>query len=177
MIGLRASALALGVAMALVAMPVAADERREPLRADPERMGYAFDRPAMLLRQRLFGMAHGIMLLVSACLGQQAHADEAQATFDIWHGAQRDALVTIKTDLAFFYFGARAGEAGWQDVAGAIGLGETLRPPAGGVSLNDACATLPMALRQPRYDLAGLLAQGHAVPPAPTFETEPVKQQ
>jgi hypothetical protein len=39
----------------------------------PERTGYAVDQPEMLLRQRLFGRAHGLSLLAAACLDLPAY--------------------------------------------------------------------------------------------------------
>ena len=135
---------------------VAADPA--PLVPLPGRIGYAFDAPDVLVRQRLFGLAHGVNLLVSACLGRPAHAQATQAAYDRWQGAQHAAIAPLKNALATQYFGLRAGEAQWQDVAAALGLKETIHPSLGGTSLDDACASLPAALQNPRYDIAAHLA-------------------
>jgi hypothetical protein len=34
----------------------------------PKRQGYAFEEPGILIRQRLFGLAHGLSMLAAACL-------------------------------------------------------------------------------------------------------------
>ena len=138
----------------------------------PERTGYAFDRPEIALRQHLFGLAHGVHLLVSACLGRSDYASATQTAYEAWHVHQRDTLEHLGRDLSRYYFGKRAAEAQWQDVANALGLKETIHPSLGRTPLDDACATLPQALAQPRYDLASRLgdsaAPPAAVPPAST---------
>jgi hypothetical protein len=102
-------------------------------------------------------------LLAAACL-ERADQKAADA-YANWHEIQESAIRRIAADLAEWHFGARASEAGWSDIARAIGLRDVLalRPEA---ELADACATLPEALPHARYDLGALLI---AVPPEPTF--------
>jgi hypothetical protein len=116
--------------------------------------GYAFERPDLLLRQRIFGLAHGVHLLLSGCLDKDANTEGVQQAYDAWHAAQHAALEGVRVMLAEHHFGARATEAHWQDIARALGLKETIYPSLGTVSLQEACATLPQALTQPRYDFA-----------------------
>lgn len=130
------------------------------------RLGYEFDRPHILLRQQLFGLAHGASLLAAACL-ERADQKAADA-YALWHEAQEPVIRRIAADLADWHFGARAGEAGWNDIVRAIGLRDAL-PPRPEADLADACATLPEALPQARYDLRALL---NAVPPEPTLPAD-----
>jgi hypothetical protein len=155
---LAASALTL-----TIALPLTASAQDAPLLPLAHRLGYEFDRPQILLRQQLFGLAHGASLLAAACLER---ADQkATDAYANWHEIQEPVIRRIAADLAEWHFGARASEAGWNDIARAIGLRDALapRPEA---ELADACATLPEALPQARYDIGALLI---AVPPEPTF--------
>lgn len=156
----------LGLALALSNQSVQANEGASPA-LTPRHDGYAFDQPEILVRQRLFGLAHAVHLLVSACLDKREHAAATQTAYERWHAAQRLALSSVRADLARYYFAERAGEAYWQDIANALGLKETIHPALGGVSLDDACASLPPALEHERYDLAQRLANS-AMPPPPT---------
>jgi hypothetical protein len=122
--------------------------------AVPRHAGYAFERPDLLLRQRIFGLAHGVHLLLSGCLDKDANAEVAQQAYDAWHAVQHAAIEGVRVMLAEHHFGARATEVRWQDIARALGLRETIYPSLGTVSLQEACATLPQALTQPRYDFA-----------------------
>jgi hypothetical protein len=136
----------------------------------PQHQGYAFDQPEILIRQRLFGLAHGVHLLVSVCLDKREYAVATQSAYDRWHASQHLALSTIRADLSRYYFGEHAAQAYWQDIANALGLKETIHPSLGGVSLDDACTSLPASLDNERYDLAQRLRLADsAVPPAPTF--------
>lgn len=122
----------------------------EPL--TPVRLGYAFEDTDVLLRQRIFGLAHGVHLLLSACLDKNENAAAAQQAYDAWHASQEKALDGVRGMLAVHHFGNAAERAHWQDVARVLGLKETIYPSLGGISLHEACATLPRALIQPRYD-------------------------
>jgi len=122
--------------------------------APPRSAGYAFERPDVLLRQRIFGLAHGVHLLLSGCLDKDANVEGVQQAYDAWHAVQHAAIEGVRVMLAEHYFGARAAEAHWQDIARALGLKETIYPSLGTVPLQEACATLPQALTQPRYDFA-----------------------
>lgn len=124
----------------------------EPLA--PAKRGYAFADPDLLLRQRIFGLAHGVHLLLSGCLDKEAHAEAAQAAYETWHAAQRGAIEAVRIVLAAHHFGPQAAQAQWQDIARALGLKETIYPSLGTLTLQEACTTLPQALTQPRYDFA-----------------------
>lgn len=148
---------------AALVLPLAATAQDAPLQPLAHRLGYEFDRPQILLHQQLFGLAHGASLLAAACL-ERADQKAADA-YALWHETQEPAIRRIAADLAAWHFGARASEAGWNDIARAIGLRDVLAPRPD-AELADACATLPEALPQPRYDLGALLS---AVPPVPTL--------
>lgn len=118
----------------------------------PQHVGYSFEQPGILLRQRIFGLAHGVHLLVSSCLDQSEYAVATQAAYDTWHAQQHAAIATVRNALAEHHFGTAAARAQWQNIAQALGLKETVYPSLGAVSLQEACATLPQALTQARYD-------------------------
>lgn len=128
----------------------------------PVRLGYAFDDTDVLLRQRIFGLAHGVHLLLSACLDKDENAEAAQQAYDAWHARQEQALDGVRGSLAAHHFGAGAERAHWQDIARVLGLKETIYPSLGGISLHEACATLPQALTQPRYDFVTQLQFANA---------------
>lgn len=148
--------------------PLASDERPAP-----QRIGYTFDRPEILMRQHIFGLAHGVHLLVSSCLDKSEYAAVTQAAYDTWYEQQHEAIATVRTTLAEHHFGPAAARADWQDIARVLGLKETIYPSLGVVSLQDACASLPQALAQARYDFTAQLEKTDppdAVSPAPTFD-------
>jgi hypothetical protein len=146
----------------------------------PERKGYATDQPRILLRQRLFGRAHGLTLLTAACLDLPAYSKSVQDAYSTWHAKQGSSIEAIVHDLADYYFGARANEAQWSDLSRAMNLPDSIQPALGEVSLHAACASLPEAIPRQRYALDKLLAGAAdaepasndtvAVPPAPTFQ-------
>ena len=127
------------------------------LEAIPGRTGYAVDQPEILLRQRLFGLAHGLSLLAAACLDLPAHSTPIQDAYAAWHAQQRKAIEAIFRDLAQYYFGPRADQARWPDLSRALNLADNIQPALGEVTLHAACATLPEAIARPRYALDKLL--------------------
>lgn len=131
----------------------------------PVRHGYAFDQPDILLRQRLFGLAHGVHLLLSACLDKNENASAAQQAYEAWHAAQEPAIEAVRAALAEHHFAAQAARASWQDIARVLGLTETIYPALGAVGLAEACATLPLALTRPAYDFVTQLATTDAANP------------
>ena len=143
-----------------------------------ERKGYAVDQPEILLRQRLFGRAHGLSLLTAACLDLPAYSKAVQDAYATWHVQQSDTIEIIVRDLAGYYFGSRANEAQWFDLSRAMNLPDNIQPALGEVTLHAACASLPEAIPRQRYALDKLLAgsadaesvpnDAVAVPPAPT---------
>jgi hypothetical protein len=146
----------------------------------PARKGYAVDQPRILLRQRLFGRAHGLTLLTAACLDLPAYSKPVQDAYATWHAKQGNTIEAIVRDLADYYFGPRAGEAQWSDLSRALNLPDSIQPALGEVTLHAACASLPEAIPRQRYALDKLLAgsadaepaanDAVAVPPAPTFQ-------
>ena len=177
-------AAALGIAQAADAPPAAANaatpaETQARLTVLAGRSGYAHDQPEILLRQRLFGLAHGLSLLAAACLDLPAHSEPIQDAYAGWHAKQAKAIETIVHDLADYYFGPRAGEARWPDLSRALNLIDNIQPALNEVTLHAACASLPEAIARPRYALDKLLTGTVepetlpdivvAVPPSPTL--------
>ncbi|MES2238211.1 MAG: hypothetical protein V4500_10745 [Pseudomonadota bacterium] len=129
----------------------------EPLKALPGRTGYAFDQPKILLRQRLFGLAHGVSLLAAACVELPEQSVAIQASFLAWHDQQAAAIEQLVHDLAGYYFGPQAVTVQWQDLIRALQLKEHIDQSLGQFELSVACASLNQAITGPRYDLAALL--------------------
>lgn len=153
--------------------PATAASAPAPALAAPAgRTGYAFDNPDILIRQRLFGLAHGLSLLAAACLDQPQHATAIENAYAAWHAGQAGTIEILVHDLAAWYFGPRAGEAQWPDLAHALGLAESIQPALGQVALDDACASLPEAIARPRYQLDKLLAEANAAT-APAADRAP----
>jgi hypothetical protein len=134
----------------------------------PDRSGYAFDNPEILIRQRLFGLAHGLSLLAAACLDLPEYSQPIQDAYAAWHEKQGKTIETIVHDLAIYYFGPRAAEAQWPDLSRAMNLRNSIQPALGEVTLQAACASLPVAIVRPRYELDRLLTVGLE---SPTEET------
>lgn len=147
----------------------------------PGRSGYAFDKPRVLLQQRLFGLYHGVTLLARACAertrpGNPAKSDShlrgaespeppsaasevasaepgdaVQAAYRHWRETQEEAIAAARADVGRYYFGAFAAEASDGQLVQALGLKPALDVAA--AELDAACATLPEALAKNRYDL------------------------
>lgn len=172
----------LGAAQAADAPPAigaAATPAETQLKVIAGRSGYAHDQPEILLRQRLFGLAHGLSLLAAACLDLPAHSEPIQNAYAAWHAKQAKAIEAIVHDLAAYYFGPRADAARWPDLSRALNLIDNIQPALSEVTLHAACASLPEAITRPRYALDKLLTGTVepetlpdivvAVPPAPTL--------
>lgn len=115
--------------------------------------GYAFDNPAVLVRQLAWGVAHGVRLLGLAC---QARGDsKAALAYVDWLDRERLSLRAIERDLARHYFGRD--EAPAEAISAALNLKPYLETPA--ADLAAACATLAEALAAPRYDLERFRAE------------------
>jgi len=156
----------LGAAQAEDASQTITPAQAEPaLEVLPKRLGYAFEQPEILIRQRLFGLAHGLSMLAAACLDLPEHSQPIQDAYAAWHARQGKTIETLVHDLARYYFGAREAEAQWQDLARALNLNDSIQPTLGKVSLQDACASLPAAISRPRYEFDKLLAEAAAAPP------------
>ncbi|MCF8197972.1 MAG: hypothetical protein K9J42_04350 [Sulfuritalea sp.] len=150
------------------------DEKHAALKILPGRQGYAFEQPEIMIRQRLFGLAHGVSLLAAACLDLPEHSGSAQDAYASWHAKQAQAIKTLVTDLARYYFGSRADESRWQDLVRALNLKDSIQASLGQVSLQEACASLPAAIVRPRYQLDKLLALSAAPQPATAPAAEAV---
>jgi hypothetical protein len=161
-------------------MPMGTSATAPALEVKPEYRGYAADRPEIFIRQRLFGRAHGLSLLTAACLDLPAYSTAVRDAYAAWYAKQAKTLETIVNDLATYYFGPRANEAQWFDLARALNLPDSIQPALGEVTLHAACASLPEAIPRPRYALDKLLAgiaDGETLPddvaavaPAPTVK-------
>jgi len=136
-----------------------------PLVPMPERLGYAFGQPRILIVQRLFGLSHGIALLAAACrdLPDETLAQTARIAYGQWRSQQIGTVLAMQDELARWYFGREAARADRSDVVRALGLMPRLEQPgqtpgehASGRTDNElraACQSLPEVLHQPRYDL------------------------
>jgi hypothetical protein len=134
----------------LICAPANAQQFQPP--APPAREGYAFDTPRILAQQRLFGIANGVELLANACRAVPETASASEAAYALWRVSQETPIATAVADLGDYYFGKR--DTGWQVVAQKMGLKHALELAPDSDELRAACASLPEALLQPRYDLA-----------------------
>ncbi len=125
----------------------------------PRHQGYAFDQPEILVRQRLFGLAHGMSLLAAACLDLPAQSGATQEAYAAWHAKQAQTIEGMMLALSRHYFGSRAEEARWPDLVRALGLKDRIEDALGAVDLEEACASLPTAIARPRYELDRLLVE------------------
>lgn len=156
------------LALAAAVSPAPTFAQAEPLRPLPDQAGYAFDQPRVLVQQRLLGLAHGVSLLVSACMDRPQFIDGALGAYGAWREDQEGVVREAQHELARHYFGRRAGEARWPDLLRALNLRNQIDLAPDSVELAAACTTLPQALSHPRYDLArqfrlhGLLAEATA---------------
>lgn len=151
------AAPAAAVVPAEIAAPAVPALSAEPLTVLPGHQGYAVDRPEILARQRVFGRAHGVSLLAAACLDVPGQSGAVQEAYAVWHAKQAAAIETVVHELSRYYFGARADQAQWPDLARALNLKDDILPSLGQFTLEVACASLTQVLDKPRYDLTRLL--------------------
>ena len=168
--------MALGAHLAHAAAASPQDADYLPPKRVAARSGYAMDRPEILLRQRLFGLAHGATLLATGCQKLPDHADASKKAYVDWHRRQKATIKILIRDLAHYHFDSGPGRVQWMDLAQTLGLKDSIAPALREVSLEDACATFPQALASPRYALDKLLNDA-SVPPAPTFATPPTRNE
>ena len=137
----------------LLTFPARAEETAPAaVAAAADRLGYAFEYPRVLVQQRLFGIAHGISLLAAACLDVPAPTDDVQGAYAAWRARELPAIATASADLSTYYLGA--GVAATESaLAKLMQLQDTLAYAPDSDQLKAACATLPQALAQPRYQL------------------------
>ncbi len=155
--------------LALCVCLLASARAEEPLPLTHQ--GYAFDEPGILIRQRLFGLAHGVSMLAAACLDLPEQSLAIQNTYAAWHAKQAETIAVLVRDLSAHHFGKRAAEANWQDLMRALKLKDSIVPSLGSVPLKEACATLAEALTRPRYDFVALLAEADTLPAPPAPST------
>jgi hypothetical protein len=112
-----------------------------------EAAGYVFDNQRLLTHQMIWGIVHGVRLLGLECQnrGQTAAAD---AYLD-WLDKQLPRVRSAETDLARHYFGRDKAQP--EAIDAAVGLKPRLETAP--ELIGPACASLPEALRQERYDL------------------------
>ncbi len=134
----------------------AASDTLPPLKPDPQRLGYAFDRPAILAQQTLFGVAHGVTLLARACALVPSQSAPSQAAYQVWWAKNGSWAEQAERDLARYYFHDRSPEAARLALVKALQLKTELGFATDSPALAAACATLPQALEKPRYDLERL---------------------
>lgn len=140
-------------------VPATKSDGQDVAALTPLHTGYAIDSPDILIRQLLFGRAHGLSLLAGACLDVPEQAPASQEAYARWHARQAAVIRDMYATLASYYFGARAGEAAWSDLAHALTLTEDIRVALGDVGLDEACRTLPTVLVGRRYAFDQLLAE------------------
>ena len=138
------------------ALNAAGAETAAPPLVSIERQGYAFEYPRVLAEQRLFGIAHGVSMLAERCRSVEATAQASADAYARWYDQQRLQIEDLKNNLATFYYGPRASEATWPHLVAALNLREQIGLAADSEQLAAACASLPAALQQPRYDLSAL---------------------
>ena len=154
---LALAGLLCGALNAVGAQPVqAAAAAAAPPLVSIERQGYAFEYPRVLAEQRLFGIAHGVSMLAESCRAVEPTAQASADAYARWYEQQQLQIEDLKNNLASFYYGSRAAEATWQHLVAALNLREKLSLAPDSEQLIAACASLPDALQQPRYDLTAL---------------------
>lgn len=135
----------------------------------PDRMGYAFDEPEILLRQRLIGFAHGLRLLGRACLLDSAYSLEVEQAYSAWYQQQGATIDAMTRDLERWYFGDMAQESDatvrLREIVRILGLRAELRALSD-EERNAACASFAQAIASERYDFVRLLSNS-AVDPLP----------
>lgn len=131
---------AMGGALAALVAPTLAAEETVP-------QGYAFDRPELLADQMIWGLVHGARLLALDC-AQAGHGAAAEAWAD-WQERERASIRAAGEALGRHYFGRP--DVPVEVLSAALGLRPRL--DLAPKRLAPACASLPAALAQPRYDL------------------------
>ncbi|MFY9326710.1 MAG: hypothetical protein WAO76_01610 [Georgfuchsia sp.] len=137
----------------LTALPLHAETPR-PVPLVPLQQGYAVDNPRVLVQQRLFGLAHGVALLATACVREPGYRETLTPAYAEWQERQDAAIAASYRDLARYYFHDRALEATRLDITRALKLKEELSLKPGSKKMYAACDTFVEALHKPRYDLS-----------------------
>lgn len=134
------------------AAPVSSPPEAEP-RPRPGRRGYAFDRPRVLAQQAIFGIAHGVALLGRACALAPDSAPDTAAAYAAWNDKNQARIDSAARELAGYYFAPPLDGVRHLHLVQALGLKTDLGLSTDSPELQAACATLPQALQNPRYDL------------------------
>lgn len=145
---MRVRLLAWG-ALALACTALAAEPDAAAVATKPA--GYAFAYPRLLAQQRLYGIAHGVALLAKACLNADENADDTARAYRTWLVSQQGVIDAATLELAGYYRISPATDGA--ALAQVMNLQTALAHAPGSAELKAACATLPQALAQPRYDL------------------------
>jgi hypothetical protein len=143
--------LSIGVGLSAACAGLTATASAETLQ--PLHVGYAFDHPRILVQQRLFGLAHGVKLLATACADEPDYRAPTAQAYSAWNERQAATIEGATRDLARYYFGESAVRASQLDIVQALKLKDKLAFRPGSQPLQAACNTLPQALEKPRYDL------------------------
>jgi len=115
-----------------------------------ENTGYQFDSPEFLATQLTWGVAHGVRLLALACArAGKIGMSQAAETWVSWQEREQATILSMQDELGRFYFELEG--LAPDVIAAALGLKHALALPED--ELAPACASLPEALVQPRYDL------------------------
>jgi hypothetical protein len=129
------------LATATVAAPAGSQESL----ARPQ--GYLFGQPHLLTQQLIWGLAHGVKLLATAC--RDAEGGPVAEAYGVWFERQRQRIEAASRDLSQHYFGQDA--ATEEALTAALHLKPALqqRPD----EITAACATFVQAIAGERYDL------------------------
>lgn len=134
--------LLLMLAMLTAALAAAAEDMpaRRPVQA------YLFGQPRLLTQQLIWGLAHGVKLLATACGEGDAPTAKAYAE---WRERQHRRIEAADRDLSQHYFGQES--AGDDALTAAMHLKPALdeRPD----EIAAACTTFAKAIATERYDL------------------------
>lgn len=129
------------LATAAVAAPAGSQE------ALPHPQGYLFGQPRLLTQQLIWGLAHGVKLLATAC--RDGEAGPVAEAYDAWFERQRQRIEAASRDLSQHYFGQ---DAATEDaLTAALHLKPALEQRPDEVAA--ACATFVQAIAGERYDL------------------------
>ncbi|GAB2179876.1 hypothetical protein DLREEDagrD3_00990 [Denitratisoma sp. agr-D3] len=118
--------------------------------------GYVFANPQLLAQQLVWGIFHGVRLLGLAC--QERGDTTAAEAYVAWLERQQARIHAAERDLARHYFKRERASA--EAISAALLLKPTLDTPP--ELLAAACASLPRALQQERYDLEKFYAARRA---------------
>lgn len=128
----------------------------EPPRPRRTRLGYAFNHPRVLAQQAIFGISHGVALLARTCALVPASAAASNAAYAAWTDKNQVRIETAERELARYYFAPPRDGVRRLHLVQALQLKAELGLATDSPELREACATLPQALQNPRYDLEAL---------------------